>query len=78
MAQLVRLVCPPGGLVLDPFNGSGSTGIAAVSEGCDYLGIELNPDYFTLALDRFAELWPEGPGWERQGNLALGRFSARP
>ena len=44
MRWLVRLVTPPGGLVLDPFCGSGSTGIAAVMEGFDFVGIELDPD----------------------------------
>jgi len=39
MRWLVRLVTPPGGLVLDPFAGSGGTGIAAVLEGFDFNGI---------------------------------------
>ncbi len=42
MRWLIRLVCPTGGLVLDPFNGSGSTGIAAVLEKRDYIGIDLD------------------------------------
>lgn len=40
MRWLVRLVTPKGGLVLDPFNGSGTTGVAAILEGMRYLGIE--------------------------------------
>jgi site-specific DNA-methyltransferase (adenine-specific) len=40
MAYLVRMVCPPGGMVLDPFLGSGSTAIAAVGNGCSCIGIE--------------------------------------
>jgi len=40
MRHLVRLVAPKGGLVLDPFAGSGTTGVAAVLEGVDYLLIE--------------------------------------
>lgn len=40
MRHLVRLVTPPGGTVLDPFTGSGSTGVAAVWEGFDFHGIE--------------------------------------
>lgn len=43
MRWLVRLVTPPGGTVLDPFAGSGSTGCAAVLEGFDFLGIERVP-----------------------------------
>ncbi len=44
--------CPPGGIVLDPFMGAGTTAIAAEALGRDWLGIELNPDFANLALDR--------------------------
>jgi len=54
MRWLVRLVTPPGGIVLDPFNGSGTTGIAAIQEGMRYLGIEISPDYAQLAERRIA------------------------
>ena len=40
MRWLVRLVAPPGGLILDPFLGSGTTGMAAILEGCRVVGIE--------------------------------------
>jgi len=49
MRYLVRLVTPPGGLVLDPFTGSGSTGKAAVLEGFHFIGCELSPDYAAIA-----------------------------
>ena len=49
MRWLVRLLCPPGGLVLDPFTGSGSTGAAAAIEGRRFLGIELEPAYLEIA-----------------------------
>ena len=49
MRYLCRLITPPGGTVLDPFNGSGSTGKAAVMEGFNYVGIELNPEYLAIA-----------------------------
>ena len=39
-------------MVLDPFFGAGTTGVAAVSVGREYIGIELNPDYVTLASER--------------------------
>ena len=55
MRYLCRLVTPPGGVVLDPFAGSGSTGKAAVLEGFDFIGIELDPDYFAIAEDRIAD-----------------------
>jgi site-specific DNA-methyltransferase (adenine-specific) len=43
MKYLIKLVTPPGGTVLDPFNGSGSTGMAAVELGHPYIGCELDP-----------------------------------
>lgn len=58
MRYLVRLVTPDEGLVLDPFNGSGSTGIAAVLEGKRYVGIELDPDYVELSRKRILH-WSE-------------------
>jgi DNA modification methylase len=52
MKWLVKLVTPPGGLVLDPFTGSGSTGAAAVLEGRRFLGIEREPEYVDIACAR--------------------------
>lgn len=52
MAYLCRLVTPPGGLVLDPFLGSGSTGKAAMREGFRFIGIELDRDYLAIANGR--------------------------
>lgn len=52
MARLIHLVTPPGGLVLDPFSGSGSTLVAARREGCAYAGIERDPRYAAIARDR--------------------------
>jgi len=49
MSYLVRLVTPPNGIVLDPFMGSGSTGIAARLEGFRFLGMEMDKDYFKIA-----------------------------
>lgn len=54
MAYLCRLVTPPGGIVLDPFMGSGSTGKAAVAEGLRFLGIEREFGYFEIALARIS------------------------
>lgn len=54
MRWLVRLACPEGGLVLDPFCGSGSTGCAAVLEDRRFLGIELDPGYAEVARARIA------------------------
>ena len=52
MRYLCRLVTPPGGIVLDPFTGSGSTGKAASMEGFSFIGCELNPDYVEIARAR--------------------------
>jgi len=49
MAYLCRLVTPQGGIVLDPFMGSGSTGIAAQLEGFRFCGMEMDKDYFKIA-----------------------------
>ena len=52
MAWLVRLVTPPGGIVLDPFAGSGSTLVAAKREGFRYIGIEREAEYVEIAKAR--------------------------
>ena len=49
MKYLCRLVTPKGGIVLDPFMGSGSTGMAAKDEGFDFVGIEREEEYFGIA-----------------------------
>ena len=54
MSYLCRLITPPGGTVLDPWMGSGSTGRAAIEEGFNFIGIDLNPDYVTIASARIA------------------------
>ena len=54
MKYLIRLITPPGGVVLDPFNGSGSTGCAAVELGMTYIGCELDPAYVEIAQKRIA------------------------
>lgn len=46
---LIRSYCPPGGRVVDPYAGSGSTVIAAQAEGCDGLGIESDPEFVVQA-----------------------------
>ena len=56
MKYLIKLITPPGGTVLDPFNGSGSTGCAAVELGFNYIGCELDPAYVEIARKRI-EAW---------------------
>lgn len=52
---LARLITPPGGKIVDPFAGSGSIGCAAVLEGFDYVGIEIEEDSYELASERLAK-----------------------
>jgi len=76
MRWIARLITPPGGLVIDPYTGSGTTGIAAVLEGLDFAGAELNNDngpppqrFVDIATARIA--W-----WERHGDQALDVWKA--
>ena len=52
MSYLIKLITPPGGVVLDPFMGSGSTGVSAVREGFGFVGIEREKEYFKIASTR--------------------------
>lgn len=56
MAWLVRLVTPPGGIVLDPFAGSGSTLVAAKREGFGFIGIEREAEYVEIIKARTGEI----------------------
>ena len=58
MKYLCRMVTPKGGIVLDPFMGSGSTGIAAKDEGFDFIGIEMEEEYFNIASSRIGSSSP--------------------
>lgn len=59
MRWLCRLVTPVGGMVLDPFMGSGSTGKAAILEGFNFTGIEMNEEYFKIAEQRINSVKPK-------------------
>ena len=61
MRWLVRLVTPPDGVALDPFMGSGTTGIACVREGRPFVGIEREPEYHAIAEARIAHARGEAP-----------------
>jgi site-specific DNA-methyltransferase (adenine-specific) len=58
MKYLCRLVTPNGGTVLDPFMGSGSTGMAAKDEGFEFIGIEREKEYFEIAEKRISNYVP--------------------
>ena len=67
MRYLCRLTATPtGGVVLDPFMGSGSTGCAAVLEGRDFIGIEMDADYLEIARARITH-WMQTPRAEQLG-----------
>ncbi len=74
MKYLCRLVTPPGGIVLDPFAGSGSTLVAAVEEGFKFLGIEREDEYITIAQARLAGVIDEAA--QRQAKQAAFDFLA--
>jgi DNA modification methylase len=65
MRWLCRLVTPPGGVVLDPFTGSGTTGCAATLEGFGFVGIEREAEYVAIAERRIAH-------WERERDPQIG------
>jgi DNA modification methylase len=60
MTYLVRLVTPPGGLVLDPFAGSGTTGVAALGGGWRFVGWEQDAAYHAIAAKRIREATVQG------------------
>lgn len=67
-------ICVGGGIVLDPFMGSGTTGVAAVQLGRRFIGCEQNPEYFEVACRRIAEAQSSifaasSPSPEEQGGL---------
>lgn len=76
MRWLVRLACPPGGLVLDCFCGSGTTGVATVLEQRRFVGIEQDADYVAIARARISH-WDEAPGGHRDDEVACRPFAAR-
>jgi site-specific DNA-methyltransferase (adenine-specific) len=76
MRWLVALITPPGGLVVDPFCGSGSTGAAAVLEARRFVGIELDPSYIAIAQRRIRHWAGQASSKEEDpGPFAQGRRS---
>jgi site-specific DNA-methyltransferase (adenine-specific) len=61
--RMILASCPPQGLVLDPFMGSGTTAVAAGKHGRRFVGFEINPDYWATAKRRLASS-SEGPSVE--------------
>ena len=74
--RMVLASCPPGGLVLDPFMGSGTVAEAALMHGRRITGFEMNPDYFAIAQSRAARFAEgEQPGMD-QSRARRGRVEA--
>lgn len=73
----VRLFTQPGDLVLDPFIGSGTTALAAMELGRNYIGIDLNPDYIALSMARVSEVQIELPNVaDEKGNYQIDNSDA--
>jgi site-specific DNA-methyltransferase (adenine-specific) len=80
IAKLILASCPPGGLVLDPFLGSGTTSVTAKKLGRRYTGIEINEDYCLWAEKRLARAdadkniqgYEDGVFWERNSRARCG------
>jgi DNA modification methylase len=62
MEWIINSTSRPGDLVLDPFMGSGTTGVAAVLTGRRFIGIELDPTYYAIAQDRIAKAAQQAAG----------------
>lgn len=76
MREIVKLV-PAGGLICDPFNGAGSTGVAALLEGRRFIGCELSPEYHQISCDRFTA--HENLGHRKDAERGQGSlFAAKP
>jgi hypothetical protein len=60
----VRLITPPGGTIVDPFTGSGTTGVAAALEGFEFIGCEISPEYVEIARARIAHAREFPAMWE--------------
>lgn len=59
MSEIVADFTKPGETILDPFAGSGSTGVAAIAQGRKFIGIERNPKYFEIMCERIANAWAQ-------------------
>lgn len=66
MEELIESITPTGGVVLDPFLGSGSTGVAAKNLNRNFIGIERDPEYFKIAEKRIESAAPEAKEPEPQ------------
>ena len=70
MEYLITLITPPNGIVLDPFIGSGTTGIAAVNLGFNYIGFELDKTYYNIATKRISDITLSTTSHSKKGDDA--------
>jgi len=70
LERILEAACPPEGRVLDPFNGSGTTGVAAARAGLPYVGIDQQADYLDLTRARLVD---ERPAWAGKPRLRLAK-----
>ena len=63
LRYLIRLCCPKGGTVLDPFGGSGTTAIACIIEGMDYILIEKRKRFAEVIIPKRLEFWSDPNNW---------------
>ncbi len=70
LERILEAACPPEGSVLDPFNGSGTTGVAAARAGFSYVGIDQQEDYLDLTRNRILD---EQPSWAGKPRLRLAK-----
>lgn len=59
MSYLIKMITPPDGIILDPFMGSGSTGVSAIKESFSFIGIEKETEYFEIATKRINKITDE-------------------
>jgi DNA modification methylase len=71
MRYLVRMVTPRGGVVLDPFTGSGTTGIAAIQEGFHFVGVEREDEYIAIARARIDKSHTDAQRFNVQSPIAI-------
>lgn len=76
LEDLVKVCCDVGETVLDPFMGSGTTGVAAVKNGRSFIGIELDPVYFETACKRIREAYSQNDMFKPLATAATGSVQA--
>ena len=60
----IKAGCPDGGIVLDPFFGAGTTGLVALKQNKQFIGIELNPEYIKIAEARLKPYLGQQKLWQ--------------